>query len=424
MASRPIVSTLLAASLWLHAGSAAAQTSPDECRSFALDGTVLDCTAAGSARAQLRTATFVAGSAAAGEMIAQAIALEVATAPLGSSSGGFTFTFDPTKRAWNRTSSTFGPLFSERALTLGRRKLSTGFNFISRTYDELDGLDLKGFSAFQFQGGSLPVSVSNLELDADADTLAVFAHYGLFDAVDIGVSVPYVWTSVAGTSRILASGGEELLRVRIDSSQSGLGDIAIFGKYRFWQSGSGPALGDERGGALAVAVTTRLPTGDSDELLGLDLSRTLLSFIGSAVIGRFSPHFDVGYEFWSSAVSTPRDFRESGTLSIRDQVSYNGGLEFELSPRLTVVGDLLGRYLRGGGRVGYQTFFFGSNRANVAGAEALVSVPGGYHTVVVAPGAKWNFYRTALLTGSVLISATDGGLRDRFTPVVGIDWGF
>lgn len=149
-----------------------------------------------------------------------------------------------------------------------------------------------------------------------------------------------------------------------------------------------------------------------------------MSLIGLAAVGRFSPHVDVGYEFWSDAVSTPRDFQDSGTLSIRDQVLYNGGLEIELHPRLTLIGDVLGRYLRGGGRVGYQTYFFQPNRLNVLGAEALVSVPGGFNTVVVAPGAKWNFYRTALLTGSVLISATDGGLRERFTPVVGVDWSF
>ena len=53
-----------------------------------------------------------------------------------------------------------------------------------------------------------------------------------------------------------------------------------------------------------------------------------------------------------------------------------------------------------------------------------MAVPSGFHTVMVAPGAKWNLYGSALLTGSVLITATDGGLRDRVTPVLGIDWGF
>ena len=46
------------------------------------------------------------------------------------------------------------------------------------------------------------------------------------------------------------------------------------------------------------------------------------------------------------------------------------------------------------------------------------------HTVLLAPGAKWNFFRSALLTVNVLVSLNDNGLRTRLTPVVGIDWGF
>ena len=64
------------------------------------------------------------------------------------------------------------------------------------------------------------------------------------------------------------------------------------------------------------------------------------------------------------------------------------------------------------------------NFANVSGAEALVAIPSGMHTVLVAPGAKWNLFRSALLTVNVLVSLNDNGLRTRLTPVVGIDWGF
>ena len=73
------------------AGSAGAQTDPDDCGRFLLNGTVLECVAGGFLRGQLRTGTFIAGSAATGELLAQALELEIATAPVGSSSGGLTY---------------------------------------------------------------------------------------------------------------------------------------------------------------------------------------------------------------------------------------------------------------------------------------------------------------------------------------------
>src|SRR6476660_1627197 len=55
--------------------------------------------------------------------------LEVSTAPIGTSTGGFTYTFDSRLGTFNRSSESFGPLFAERSLTIGRGKLSTEFNW-------------------------------------------------------------------------------------------------------------------------------------------------------------------------------------------------------------------------------------------------------------------------------------------------------
>lgn len=411
-------------SLLLGAGIACAQADPDDCQPFALNGSVLECAASGSPRSQLRTGTFIAGSAAAGETLAQAMALEVATAPFGSSSGGFTFTFDSRSRAWSRTAGTFGPGFSERALTIGRGKFSAGFNFLRRTYDTFDALDLDGFDVFRFEGGSLPVRYSRLELTTRTQTTAVFAHYGVLNNLDVGVLVPYVQISVKGTSRIFGQANEELQRVLLDASSGGIGDIAIFGKYRFWQFGPPPAAQEEPHGGLAAAVTVRLPSGDEDNLVGLGVGRALLSLVGSGSVGRFSPHANVGYEVWTDGVAIPKDFQTSAvTVTAKDQVHYAGGVEFEVHPRFTLIADVLGRYTRGAGRIDYQPYRFPPNRLNVQGAEALVAVPGGVHVVLVAPGAKWNVFGRTLLTANVLVSATKRGLRDRVTPVIGIDWG-
>ena len=389
-----------------------------------LNGPVIECQATGSARDQLRTATFIAGSEAAGETLAQAVALEVATAPFGSSSGGFTFSFDPETRTWSRTSGTFGPAFSERALTIGRGRLSAGFNFLHRSYDRFEDFSLDHFDVFRFQGGALPVTVSDFQLGVKTNTLAAFAHYGLLNTVDIGVSIPYVQLTLEGTSRIFGAANEELQRVLVDASGSGLADVTIAGKYRFWQFGADPAAGAAPNGALAAAVTVRVPSGDKDELRGLGLTRTLVSLVGSATLGRFSPHVNVGYEFWSDGIEIPRDFQGLVTLVAKDQVQYAGGVEYEVHPQLTLVADVIGRYQRATGSVGYQSFTFPANRSNVQGATALVAVPDGVHSMLLAPGAKWNVFRRTLVTAHVLVSITTSGLRDLVTPVIGVDWGF
>ena len=128
---RVLVSVVASLTLLLRSteGVANAQTAAGDCQPYTLNGGVLECAASGSPLTQLRTATFIAGSQAAGETLARAMALEVATAPFGSSSGGFTFTFEPSTRTFSRRAGTFGPAFSERSLTIGKGKLSAGFNF-------------------------------------------------------------------------------------------------------------------------------------------------------------------------------------------------------------------------------------------------------------------------------------------------------
>ena len=67
---------------------------------------------------------------------------QLATFPIGSSAGGFTYTYDSTLGVFNRSSESFGPVFAERSQTLGRGKWNTGFSYLRAEYDKLDGLDL------------------------------------------------------------------------------------------------------------------------------------------------------------------------------------------------------------------------------------------------------------------------------------------
>ena len=82
------------------------------------------------------------GSAPMGEAIALATAVEIGTAPFGTSSGGFVFKLDPATGLLARTTTTFGPSFAERALTSGEGKVSIGATFRSTSTQQLSDFSL------------------------------------------------------------------------------------------------------------------------------------------------------------------------------------------------------------------------------------------------------------------------------------------
>jgi hypothetical protein len=348
------------------------------------------------------------GSEQAGAVVATLADIEVSTAPLGTSTGGFTFTFDPALRTWTRSTSSFGPAFSERALTTGRGKFSAGFNYLHSNYRSLEGFDLQNGDlqpALNIQGDPSRTVATSLQLNISSDTVVAYGHVGVTDDLDVGVALPWVRVTVDGVGKGLGvSGTSTGFFTLAQASASGLGDAAIFGKYRFWHHAEG---------GLAVAVDVRLPTGDKNALRGLDITRTLVSGVWSYG-GRVSPHVTAGYEFWSKSVS----LSSTGDVAAKDQFKYAAGIEVEAHPRMTAVVDLVGRQLLKGGALGYRHF------SAVGAADLLVAVPEGIHQLALAPGVKLNLLQGILVTGNALVSLNQRGLRSTVTPVVGLDWAF
>ena len=111
---------------------------------------------------------------------------------------------------------------------------------------------------------------------------------------------------------------------------------------------------------------------------------------------------------------------------MQNQFKYAVGLEFDLHPRATALLDLVGRRLLHGGSLEYQTFPATDGQGHVvAGSiDALVGVSKSVGEVSLAPGIKWNVWRSVLLTGNVLTTLSNSGLRANVIPVVGVDWAF
>jgi hypothetical protein len=363
----------------------------------------------------------------------QAILSQLTTFPLGSSSGGFSYRYDPTLGTLTRSTNSFGPAFAERALTIGRQKFNFGVNYQHSTYDTFEGQNIddgsiKFYLTHANVGGQFfegDVIQTALRLNLTTNTVALFGNYGLTDKLDVGIAVPIV--SVDMTANIdatilrFATGATSLIHVfpnRTDKqtfadsgSAKGVGDVVVRAKYRFFES---------KTQGVAAGVDVRLPTGDETNLLGTGAAQTTLKLIGSSTYGKLAPHFNVGYTFTGKSGSP--------FFNLSDEFSYTVGTEYASTPRLTLNADLLGRSLRNLGRLeeAPRTFKY-TTLGGVAGSSTVNEFafqPGSLNLLVASAGVKYNVAGNLLISANVLVPLTQAGIRDRVTPVIGFDYAF
>jgi hypothetical protein len=216
------------------------------------------------------------------------------------------------------------------------------------------------------------------------------------------------------------------LTVRRAGRATGLGDIVLRSKYHFLRMA---------GGGLAAAVDLRLPTGDEDELLGTGGTQAKFLLVASDERGRFGRHVNMGYTVGSGTVA--------GSLAgltaapVPDEINYSGGVELVAGPRLTVIGDVVGRTLRGAGRLDLvgKTFlyrqidpqtglFLPSSMPASVSFDEFAARSGNLTLLLGTAGVKVNLAGNLLISGSALFPLTNAGLRSRVTTVIGVDYAF
>jgi hypothetical protein len=400
--SSTFASTLFVLLAWSATASAQAVTDPPSLRS-----TVLDLTSA-------------VGAPPAGQAIGLATALEVANAPFGSSAGGFVFKVDPATGLKVRTAPTFGPSFAERALTAGEGKVSFGTSLSVATYDKLNNLSIRQMRLATSDGLPAARQTGNASLVLSSETMVVSAAIGATDKFDISVAMPFVKVKLNGISWIETPAGQVIGFSKGLISSSGLGDISVAGKYRILKFGEG----QPDPGGLALMLTTRLPTGNRENFRGLGITRVLGSVIFSAGKGRLRPHVNGGFEWWEKGLEVVRDYSEANRIGARHQVQANAGFELEAGPKMTLLLDVVHRQVLGGGRVEVQNVPVPAGFAGVSSLNVAVATDKRIRKFALVPGLKWNLKGSFVFSGNAIVSLSDTGLHDLFTPVVGLDWTF
>lgn len=302
-------------------------------------------------------AHFTVDSSASINRLNDQIASQIGNFPFSSSVGGFTFAFEPSLGTFLRTTETLGPLFAERAPTLGRSKLNVHFSYTFFTYDTFVGKSLHRFPVIArhepdtigFPDTREQFELDTVRIDLDiklrVQVFAFAATYGITDRLDVGILVPItsVNMDVKSHARVVVSpdntlfpnvhtfvGGPESPDDRASGHALGLGDVVLRAKYSLFKS----EVIDVSG-----AFQAKLATGDHRDFLGtgtttlrpfLVLSRTLFNLL--------TPHLNIGYEF-----NLDRGHQSAVQYAIGCDVG---------TPTWTVAGELLGSHEPAGDGIG------------------------------------------------------------------------
>ena len=363
-----------------------------------------------------------------------ALASQLAAIPLPSPASGFTFTFDSTLGVFQRSTQSFGPIFAERAETIGKRKFTFGVFYQHFSFDTLEGLDLNAVPAVfthdgaQLGGGRSDVVTTLNSISTTVDQSVLFLSYGLGNRLDLSVAVPFlsvdlsvrsdaaiqrVGTSSSPATHFYGEGGGDFGTQRTYTNSghaSGIGDVVLRLKGT-------PIRGEA--GALALGVDVRLPTGDEEDFLGLGATGVKPFLAASFSAGRFSSHLNLGYT-WNGDSVLAGNVAAATKGSLPDQINYAVGIDVGVSSRLTLAVDFLGTYVKDSPRLQQQTF----TAANGKPFPQIGFVTESYNLANGAAGFKWNPAGKLLVDFNVLFRLDSSGLRDKVTPLVGIEYAF
>jgi hypothetical protein len=371
------------------------------------------------------------------DQINSEIAYQLSTIPLSSSAGGFAYTYDAENGIFNRPTRSFGPVYTERAFNVGRGKINVGVSYSRQTFDSIDDIDLAGDGlqfVFQHIDSNDDGTNTNFFFEGDLVTADVFVSvessitalvttYGVTDRFDVGLAVPAVDVNMdvrvdARVERLATEdnapdthtfpNGTNRSTTQTGGSANGIGDVQVRAKYRLTE---GKAL-------AALLGEVRLPTGDEDNLLGVGALGGRISFVGTFNNDVLAPHVNVGYL--------------ANGEGLPDEITYRFGADWVLDPKITLSGELLGLNQSGVRNVNIQDVTFQAN-TNPSGppnivegtfAQTTYTPDEDRSTLNAAVGVKINLTRTFLLTLDGVFPLTDKGLRDDFTPLLGLDYSF
>lgn len=365
---------------------------------------------------------------------------QVSQIPLASPASGIIYAKNPVTGFAERLNQSFGPILTQRAQTIGRHNLYFATTYQYFLLQDVDHQALKSLGAvIYFNSPQNPTSappdfagVSNNDFQLKVHQFVGYMTYGVASRVDVSVAVPLLRIDLRDTfsesfvrnpNAACPSSGCPGAPANPPASHvgeaTGVGDVVLATKVNAWKL----RRSDIDHGGFSMGVEVRLPTGDSHNLLGSGAfaSKPFATF---SYAGRFSPHFNIGYQINGKtdliAVASPA----TGTVikgTLPNRLIYSGGVDFTLFKKLTINVDGIAQRVFDGQRAtlipaGTSLFPGSSISANIPVVQPITAT---YTQADAAGGLKWNPVRGLLLTGNVSVKLNQAGLRSRVVPLMG-----
>jgi hypothetical protein len=334
------------------------------------------------------------------DTISRSLIITLTSVPIATSSSGFLYRLSPELGTVERATESFGGFFVERALTPGHGRALFGVSASTTRFTQLDGSNLRDGSlltiANRFGDEPAPFDTESLTLHVRSSTMTLFASVGITDRFEIGGAVPLVRLELEG-ERINVYRGQAFTQASASATASGIADSAVRAKYTVYSG---------RGAGVALAGELRLPTGDSENLLGA----------GSASVRVFGI---------AAIEQGPWTFSGNGGFvrgGLSDEVTFAGAASVAVSPRVTLSGEVLTRRIAELSRISLSA----APHPTITGVETtrLVGVDQGRMIAGGAAGLKWNTGGTLVIAGYIRWSFTSAGLTAPITPSIGLEYAF
>ncbi len=337
--------------------------------------------------------------------ISASIGTELSIIPIASPSSAVIVRTDAATGAPLPASVTLGPIFAERAETIGRHRFYLGITTQEFHFTSLNGESLRSLQMLDSGGQTSTISLApnsaplmtypatyNISLDARLSQNVAFLTYGLTGRVDVSLGLQVVHASIS--SRVYdglvyvgngfnntgngncwcistftpgsppgspsAPNGSGLILPQVNDSDdgaTGFGDMLLRVKGTIVQRASF---------SLAVGTDLRLPTGDAKNFLGTGATAVrpfiAASFytkaLGHGVV--LAPHLNAGWQvsgksILAGQISATPESANGATLYgppftfskgyLPDVFSWAAGTELALGNRNTVVVDFLGNQI-------------------------------------------------------------------------------
>jgi hypothetical protein len=343
--------------------------------------------------------------------ITQAVGTRLSQLPIASPSSGISFVYDPALKTFSpSTDESLGPIFGERAGTIGQHKLFFGFSYQYFKFDTVDGHNLDNIP-ITFQPAPVPASAfppafmvpacntagfpaaydgspcfvrdffeANFNINVRVHQYGFYVTYGVTDRLEVSLALPVsnVSMSVVTQATIVPNSfapQPPFLLNRFNFFNPSIASAAppphvavpncpaapCFNAV-FSDSRSFTGIGDlvlrekyqvyegERAG-FSIGLEARLPTGDEENFTGSG-AVGLKPFAVFSYKSRISPHVSVGYEMNGSSILYGNFVATAETpnnvkSALPSRFLYVAGADFAPTKRITVAFDLYGQRLYG-----------------------------------------------------------------------------